>query len=94
MFTVPKNVTPETLNLIEDVLKYAEEELKSRAIRVSTVKCPADKVNGEDDPLAPEDLGSKHVYLKAVGTKEIERVFSNVRYQLECEATGGEGSNA
>lgn len=55
MFTIPKDVTPKTLNFIQDVLRYTEESLK------------------------------KNFSLRA---DEVEAVFSDVRYQLQCEVEG------
>lgn len=68
---VPRDVSPETLNLAEQVLTMVQEQLKERSLKMSTLK-----------PLGNDEW---HTVLRAVGTNEIDRVIEDVRYQLKCE---------
>lgn len=68
---VPRDVSPEALNLAEQVLTMVQEQLKERSLKMSTLK-----------PLGDDEW---HTVLRAVGTNEIDRVIEDVRYQLKCE---------
>jgi hypothetical protein len=68
---VPRDVSPEALNLAEQVLTMVQEQLKERSLKMSTLK-----------PLGNDEW---HTVLRAVGTNEIDRVIEDVRYQLKCE---------
>ena len=54
---VPRDVSPETLNLAEQVLTMVQEQLKERSLKMSTLK-----------PLGNDEW---HTVLRAVGTNEI-----------------------
>ena len=82
--TVPADITPEMLNFAEALLTFAEESLKQRAIKVITAEA---LTKSEGLHASVSDVVRKPVFMKAVGTREVERVFQRVREQLECEAS-------
>ncbi len=81
---IPADITPEMLNFAEALLTFAEESLKQRAIKVVTAEAPT---KSEGLHASVSDVVRKPVFMKAVGTREIERVFQSVREQFECEAS-------